>query len=373
MSDESLDVLVIDDSAVVREVMRKLLSAAVGVRAEFAANASLGLLKVKERRPNVILLDLTLPGMDGFEFLEHVMSTDPIPVVILSGTAPEGSNRALRAISLGAVELIEKPTLDVVEFLHESAELMVDTIQAAALVHVRKQGFGGFSECLLSGDALDAVRCATAPEPKRSDGVIAIGASTGGPQTLHAIFDRLSRDVPGVVVAQHMPAGFTRALAAQLDSTSPLTVREARDGDPILCGHVLISPGDRHIKVRGRPGNLYVALDESPHIKGHRPNIDVLFRSVAKRAPASSIGVILTGMGSDGADGLADMKRAGGRAVAQSEESSAVFGMPRRAIEMGVVDWILGLEEISELLADLTKAGRGLRSSSAARRRGRTS
>lgn len=328
--------------------MGRLLSRARGVRATIAADAILGLEKMKVRRPDVILLDLTLPRMDGFAFLEHLMATDPVPVVVLSGTAPEGSDRALRALDLGAVDLIAKPTLQVGEFLHDSFEMLTETLRAAATVRVRRRGLRQrvTDEAGPTGDQAPAVANQMSRE------LIAIGASTGGPEALRAILEQSVADSPGIVIAQHMPAGFTAALARRLDSLSAMTVREARDGDPILRGTALVCPGDHHIEIERRAGEYRVVLHAKPPIELHRPNIDILFRSVARAAGPLGIGVILTGMGSDGASGLVALKQAGGFAIAESQESAAVFGMPRQAIARGAVDRVCAKEFVAGVIGN---------------------
>lgn len=352
MGEQPLDVLVIDDSPVVREVMSRLLSRAGGIRPTVAADAILAMDKMESRRPHVILLDLTLPRMDGFAFLEHLMSTDPLPIVVLSGTAPKGSDRALRALELGAVDLIAKPDLQVGEFLQESFEMLVETIRAAATVRVRRRGL------VQRADEPGPEISTSAPTAAalESSEVVVIGASTGGPEALRIILEQSLEDSPGIVIAQHMPAGFTGALARRLDAACRISVREAQTGDRILRGTALVCPGDHHVEVRNRGGGYHVVLRGTPPVKLHRPNIDILFRSAAKAVGPRAIGVLLTGMGSDGANGLAELKGRGGFTIAESAESAAVFGMPRQAIELGVVDRVSSRENIAGVIRTLVSS-----------------
>jgi two-component system chemotaxis response regulator CheB len=349
-----LDVLIIDDSAVVRQVLLKLLKGMDGFRVDAASDPIFALEKMEARRPDVILLDLTLPRMDGFTFLEDLMARDPIPVVVISGTAPEGSARAMRALDLGAVELIAKPAIDISGFLHRTAEDLRDTIRSAAAVRVKRRGLlGGVAQPARFAPGYPWVESQRPIAPRRTEEVIAIGASTGGPEGLRIVLEGLSRFDPGVVIAQHMPVGFTAAFAKRLDQESRISVREAEDCEQIMNGQALLAPGDRHIRVVGTPGNFRIQLKDRGSSTRNCPNVDQLFRSVASVAGAYAVGILLSGMGNDGAAGLAAMKKAGARTLAESEESCAVFGMPRKAIELGIVDQVLSKAEIAEVLADI--------------------
>ncbi|HJQ37161.1 MAG TPA: chemotaxis response regulator protein-glutamate methylesterase [Thermoanaerobaculia bacterium] len=321
-----MNVLVIDDSAVVRQAFAMLLGKQFAI--ETAADPIIAERKIEKRRPDVIVLDLQMPRMDGFTFLRQLMRRDPIPVVICSA---QGSEIALRALEEGAVDVILKPQAGVREFLEESVVLLADTLSAAAQARVVR-GAAGFSPPKPDGGLKPAA-------PPR---VIAIGASTGGTEALRSIIEALPADAPPMLVVQHMPEGFTRAFAKRLDATARVQVKEAIHGDLVVPGRVLIAPGNQHMMLRGR----YVQLASGALVSRHRPSVDVLFHSVAREAGAKAIGVILTGMGDDGADGLKAMRRAGAHTIAQDEASSVIFGMPKEAIARGAVAEILSLAHI---------------------------
>lgn len=343
MLEGSLGILLVDDSAVVRELVPRILSALGEMRVDVAADPIIAIERMKRSRPDVILLDLELPRMSGFAFLQQLMAEDPLPVVVLSGTAPEGSERALRALDLGAVAVVAKPTLGVAGFLHESGAYLGDVLRSAVEVRVRRR------RSLEKPDvvAAHARPFGVAPCELPSETIVAIGASTGGPDALREIVAELGSDAPGIVIAQHLPEGVTGALARRLDAESGLSVREATSGEPVLRGHVLVCPGGRHIHVKGRPGSFRVSVESGRPGDRCRPSVDRLFHSVATAAGPAAVGVLLTGMGSDGAEGLGAMRRAGAWSIAEAESSCAVFGMPRRAIERGFVDEVLACDAIA--------------------------
>ena len=320
-----MNVLVIDDSAVVRQAFSMLLGKQFSI--ETAADPLIAARKIEKRRPDVIVLDLQMPRMDGFTFLRQLMRRDPIPVVICSA---QGSEIALRALEEGAVDVILKPQAGVREFLAESVVVLADTLRAAAAVRIPSGG-----QAILPVPRTDKIVC-----PPRS--LIAIGASTGGTEALRSIIEALPADAPAMLVVQHMPEGFTRAFAKRLDETSRVQVKEAAHGDLVAPGRVLIAPGNQHMMLRGR----YVQISSGALVSRHRPSVDVLFHSVAREAGAKAIGVILTGMGDDGADGLLAMRRAGAHTIAQDEASSVIFGMPKEAIARGGVAEVLPLAHI---------------------------
>ena len=339
MSARPLRVLVVDDSAVVREGMTSVLAGAeYGLSLATAADPLIARRKIAASRPDVIVLDLEMPREDGLTFLRELMARDPIPVVICSSHSPRGSRAALDALRDGAVEVVEKPRLGVREFVHESAALLLDAIQAAASARITPRG---------------PVRSATAMAARPVRGrtvtrrLIAIAASTGGPQALHEVLGGLPANAPGVVVVQHMPAGFTGALARHLDETCRMDVKEAEDGDRVLEGRVLIAPGGRHLMVRRDAGGYAVEVAPGPLVSRHRPSADVLFRSVATAAGPDAVGVIMTGMGDDGAEGLLAMRRAGAATIAQDEASCVVYGMPKEAHARGAVEQVLALGVLS--------------------------
>ena len=340
----SQHVLVVDDSAVVRQVLTVILARERSITVSVAADPLIALDKMQSFRPDVIVLDLEMPGMDGLSFLQKVMAQDPIPVVVCSGLAARGTETALRAIEAGAVAVIEKPRLGVKGFLHDSAIMLRDTVIAAARARVRR----------VVRPLPPAADLATAPRPRArsalattTDKVIALGASTGGTEALRAILEAMPADAPGLLVVQHMPEGFTRAFADRLDRSCRIEVKEAADGDRVFDGRALIAPGQRHMTLKRSGTHYTVELSDGPLVSRHRPSVDVLFRSVAAAAGGSAVGAILTGMGDDGASGLLEMRRAGAVTLAQDEASCVVFGMPRAAIERGAADHVVPLEHMA--------------------------
>ncbi len=357
-------VLAVDDSALVRQAVLAILSKVRGFSVQTAADPLIAMDKMKRERPDVILLDLEMPRMDGITFLRKIMAEDPIPVVVCSALAGEASEAALHALEEGAVEVVTKPKLGVRTFIEESAVLLADALRAAALAGPRPRA----ARALAARRA--AVTRSPIPMPARTplavttDKVIAVGASTGGTEALRALLEVMPPDCPGIVIVQHMPEGFTRAFADRLNETCRIEVKEAADGDRILEGRALVAPGNRHLEVRRSGAHYVVEVRDGPLVSRHRPSVDVLFRSVARAASANAVGVIMTGMGSDGADGLMEMKRAGAATVAQDEASCVVFGMPKEAIEKGAVDDVAPLARIPGVMLMRARAGvRRLRSS----------
>jgi two-component system chemotaxis response regulator CheB len=348
----SIHVLVVDDSAVVREVLSAILTLEPGMVVATAADPFIAMTKMKTWRPDVIVLDLDLPRMDGFTFLRKIAREDPVPVVICSALTGPNTSIGLQALEQGAVDVVTKPRLGVRQFLHESAVLLTDAVRAAARSRTKPAQAGNStglptpsSETGLPGDA-QAIN--------RTGAIIALGASTGGTEALRLILEAMPADAPGLVVVQHMPEGFTAAFAQRLDRSCYIEVKEAAHGDPVVAGRALIAPGNRHLLVR-RGGSRYaVEVNDGPLVSRHRPSVDMLFRSVARCAGANAVGVLLTGMGSDGADGLLEMRRAGAFTLAQDEASSVVFGMPKEAIERGAADKVASL---SSMPHEILRAG----------------
>ncbi|HEY0094317.1 MAG TPA: chemotaxis response regulator protein-glutamate methylesterase [Archangium sp.] len=339
-----LRVLVVDDSAVVRQGVLSLLEQVPGMVVEVASDPLIARQKMKSQRPDVILLDLEMPRMDGLTFLRELMREDaPVPVVVCSGLAGPGSETAVRALQEGALEIIAKPQLGVGDFLRESRARLVGALRDAARARPR-----------LARRA-PAVREELAP-PERpapslltvtTDRVVAVGASTGGTEALRQLLEPMPPDCPGLVIVQHMPEQFTSAFAKRLHQLCRIEVKEAEQGDRVLQGRALIAPGNRHLRVRRSGGHYQVELMDGGRVSGHKPSVDVLFQSVARAAGENAIGVLLTGMGEDGADGLLAMKQAGAETLAQDEASCVVFGMPRAAIQRGAVDEVLPLSSIT--------------------------
>ncbi len=337
----TMHVLVVDDSAVVRQTVSALLSAQ-GVNVAVASDPLIAMQKMAVQRPDVILLDIEMPRMDGLTFLRKIMSEDPIPVVICSALAGPSSDMAFRALECGAVDVVAKPKVGLRDFLQESGVILGDAIRAAAQARVARR------IAFESGTRRTTLMQSRGGEDGR---IIALGASTGGTEALRHILTQFPRNAAGTVVVQHMPEVFTAHFAKRLDSEAAIEVREASDGDRVVTGRALIAPGNRHMSVERDANGLYVRLADGPLVSRHRPSVDVLFHSVAAAAGAKASGAILTGMGGDGAGGLLAMRQAGGLTVAQDEATSVVFGMPREAILRGAAAHVLPLEEIANAIS----------------------
>jgi two-component system chemotaxis response regulator CheB len=355
---ERLEVLVVDDSAVVRQVTTAILQR-VGFNVAVASDPLIAMQKMAQSRPSVILLDLEMPRMDGLSFLRKIMTEDPIPVVVCSGLAGAGTQGALQAMEEGAVAVVAKPRLGIREFLQDSAIALEEALRGAAAARLRPRTHSAAS----SGHRGEAGLAVAGPRLRvTTDRVLAIGASTGGTEALRVILESLSPDCPGLVIVQHMPEIFTKAFADRLNQTCRIEVKEAAHGDRVVEGRALIAPGNRHTIVVRDGAHYAVQVTDGPLVSRHRPSVDVLFRSVAAAAGPNAVGVILTGMGADGADGLLAMKRAGGSTIAQDEASCVVFGMPKEAIVRGGVDDVVPLPLIpASMLAKACSQGPGER------------
>lgn len=347
MAYKRIKVLVVDDSAVVRETLSEVLGSdpkieVMGVASDPFSAAE----RMRIEAPDVIVLDVEMPRMDGLTFLEKIMSQHPIPVVICSSLAGKGSRTALRGLELGAVEVIHKPRVGTRQFLHESKVILCDAVKAASVAQLKK-----LERLRAAGPALtaDAVlpRGKTRAMVETTDKVVCVGASTGGTEALRLFLQALPLDCPGVAIVQHMPEGFTNAFARRLDSICRITVKEAEDNDTILIGRALIAPGNKHMLVKRSGARYFVSVEDGPLVSRHRPSVDVLFRSASRYAGANAVGVIMTGMGADGAKGLLEMKEAGAHTIAQDEASCIVFGMPAEAIKLGAAHRVLPLERIA--------------------------
>lgn len=354
--DSSIHVLVVDDSAVVREVMRAVLSADSKIRVSVAADPIIAFTKIQKELPDVVITDLVMPRMDGLTFLRKIMAETPMPVVVCSEVAHRRTEDAISALELGAVEVITKPKLGVSHFLHESAVMLIDVVRSAAQAKLMTAP----SMCAISRNTANVIMAHGAAARSRpvDDRVIAVGASTGGTEALREFLQAMPRDCPGIVVVQHMPEIFTRAFADRLNKDCTIDIKEAADGDRIIPGRALIAPGNHHLVVQ-RKGSVFVAhLTDGPLVSRHRPSVDVLFRSVAKTFGENAVGVIMTGMGDDGAEGLKEMRSSGAQTIAQDESSCVVFGMPKEAIARGAVVAIVPLHRIAETaltMADVRK------------------
>jgi two-component system chemotaxis response regulator CheB len=348
-----ITVLVVDDSAVMRQVTAAVLSRDPELVVVGAADPIIAQEKMARARPDVILLDLEMPRMDGLTFLRQIMRDDPLPVVICSGFAERGTRRALEALEAGALDIVQKPQVGVREFLEESAVTLIEAIRGAAEAGARHrvrpvQQLTG----RLTADAVLPRRKTPRIDAARSSRLVAMGASTGGTEALAQIFAALPADFPALAVAQHMPAGFTAGFARRLDALCRIEVKEAQDGDALCSGRALIAPGGRHLLIERGPGGYRARVIDGPLVSRHRPSVDVLFRSVAHAAGRDATGVLLTGMGDDGAAGLEELREAGAETIAQDEASCVVFGMPRAAIARGAASRVLPLGSIATELVN---------------------
>jgi two-component system chemotaxis response regulator CheB len=342
---KKIRVLIVDDSAVVRQTLSELLSSDPGI--EIMATASdpfVAAERMSAEIPDVITLDIEMPRMDGLTFLRKLMTQHPIPVVICSSLAEEGAQSTLRAIEYGAVEIITKPRLGTRQFLEESRTAICDAVKAAAHARVRTVSVEHAIEPKLTADAI--LPQSTRAMAETTEKVIVVGASTGGTEALRSLLEPLPADAPGIVIVQHMPELFTRAFANRLNGLCAITVKEAESNDTVLRGHALIAPGNHHMLLRRSGARYFVEIKEGPLVCRHRPSVDVLFRSAARYAGRNAVGVILTGMGDDGARGMLEMKQAGSFNIAQDEATSVVFGMPKEAIKLDGVHKVLPLSQI---------------------------
>jgi len=362
MDNRRLKVLIVDDSALVRRILTELLSADPEVEVVGAASdAYMARDKIKALNPDVITLDVEMPKMDGVTFLRNLMRLRPMPVVMVSSLTEHGAEITLDALSVGAVDYLPKPKIDLAATLGDYAEELCTKIKAAARARVRRYSADAPAANLsqvpprYSADAI--LPKSSAPRQFRTtDRIIAIGASTGGTEAIREVLVQLPADTPGIVIAQHIPKAFSTPFAKRMNACCQMTVYEAEDGQQVLPGHVYIAPGDRHLLLV-RDGARYVCkLDDGQPVNRHKPSVDVLFRSVAQQAGRNAIGVILTGMGKDGAEGLKEMRDAGSPTIAQDEATSVVWGMPREAVAIGAAVQVMGLHEIPARLRALAES-----------------
>ena len=342
-------VLVVDDSALVRQTLARVLASDPGIEViAVAADPLIAMKKIEKSRPDVITLDVEMPRMDGLTFLRMIMSRDPIPVVMCSALAEKGCATTLKALELGAVDIILKPRLGAKQFLEDSRVVLCDTVKAAAGARVRVKRTVETRDVppKLTADAVLA-RPATGAMIRTTEKVIVVGASTGGTEAIRVYLESLPLDAPGTVLVQHMPENFTKAFASRLNQSCRVTVKEAEDGESVIPGKALIAPGNRHTLLHRSGARYYVQVKDGPLVSRHRPSVDVLFRSAARCAGRNAVGVIMTGMGDDGAKGMLEMKESGAVNFAQDEATCIVFGMPKEAIKRGGVDKVLPLGDIS--------------------------
>jgi two-component system chemotaxis response regulator CheB len=342
---QMIRVLVVDDSALMRKLIPQLLERDNSIHViGTAMDGAFAIKKIEELKPDAITLDLEMPRMDGIETLRHIMRQHQVPVVVVSAHTREGAATTFKALHMGAFDFVAKPENVLAEGMSEIATELIVKIKAAVNSPFQRR-------------PMPAAGKPSLPKPKRTSvispatKVVAIGISTGGPNSLEYMLGQLPADFPAaILVVQHMPAGFTETFARRLNESCSLDVKEAQSGDLLAAGRVLVCPGDRHMKVRRMPLGDVVVLSDDAKVNGHRPSVDVLFRSVAPEFGADSVGLLMTGMGEDGAEGLGAMKAAGALTIAQDEASSIVFGMPRAAIERGYANRVVSLEDLANTL-----------------------
>ncbi len=341
MSDGKIRVLIVDDSALIRGVMTEILSQDSEIEVIGAAPDPYAARdKIKTLAPDVLTLDVEMPKMDGLTFLHKLMAARPMPVVMVSSLTDKGAATTMQALEAGAVDFVTKPTVDIQHGLEDLAQQITSKVKAAAQATVKKR--------TPPADCADRIKALAQQSAmiKTTDTIIAIGSSTGGTEALREMLEVLPPNTPPILMTQHMPERFTKTFADRLNELCQIGVKEAQEGDSVLPGQALLAPGNYHMELRRSGARYYVTLNQEPPVNRHRPAVDPMFQSVAKFAGANSVGVILTGMGNDGAAGMLDMKKAGAFNLAQDEASCVVFGMPKEAIKAGGVDKILPLNDI---------------------------
>jgi len=343
-----IKVMIVDDSALVRQALTEILSSDPQIEVvASAADPFIAAERMRECIPDVITLDVEMPRMDGITFLQRIMSQHPIPVVMCSTLTEAGSETALKALEYGAVDIIVKPKMGTKQFIEESRVRICDTVKAAAMTRGRQRAIQPVRDIAPKYTA-DVImeKPSSRAMVQTTEKVIVVGASTGGTEALKSFLEMLPADSPGIVIVQHMPEGFTKAFSKRLDGICRISVKEAADNDSVVRGRALIAPGNHHLLLKRSGARYYVEVKDGPLVSRHRPSVDVLFRSAARYAGKNAVGVIMTGMGDDGARGMLEMKEAGARNIAQDEATSVVFGMPNEAIKLGGVDYILPLGSI---------------------------
>ena len=343
-------VLVIDDSALVRQTLSMVLAADPRIaEVTTAADPLIAMKKINKNPPDVITLDVEMPRMDGLTFLRLLMAKTPTPVVMCSALTEKGCATTLKAMEYGAVDVIQKPRIGAKKFLQDSSVILCDTVMAAAGARVGARPGVAWRDIppKLTADAVIAPSARSAML-RTTEKVVVLGASTGGTEAIKVYLESLPANAPGTVIVQHMPEHFTRAFARRLNDSCSVTVKEAENGETVIPGKALIAPGNEHTLLHRSGARYYVEVKGGPLISRHRPSVDVLFRSAAQSAGRNAVGIILTGMGDDGAKGLKEMKDAGALTIAQDEKTSIVFGMPKEAIKLEAVDKVLPLKSISQ-------------------------
>ena len=346
-------ILIVDDSALMRQTLKTVLSTDPDIEViATAPDPLIAAKKMEKEMPDVLMLDIEMPRMDGLTFLQKIMSDHPIPVVICSALTEEGSETSLKAMEYGAVDIIQKPRERTKEFLEEYSVRICDIVKAAAVSRAKKIIKIREVEPKLTADVVLAKPTRNTMS-QTTEKIVVVGASTGGTEALREFLEAMPWNAPGIVIVQHMPEHFTKAFAKRLDGLCKITVKEAENNDSVIPSRALIAPGNKHTLIRRSGTKYYVEVTDGPLVCRHRPSVDVLFRSAARYAGRNAVGVIMTGMGDDGARGMLEMKESGAALnIAQDEATSVVFGMPNEAIKRGAVDKILPLGEIAKAVMD---------------------
>lgn len=348
---KQITVLIVDDSAVIRQVVTEILEQDPGIRVIGAVSDPLfAMQRMAKEWPDVIVLDVEMPRMDGITFLKKIMKERPTPVIICSSLTEQGAETTLQALNAGAVAILTKPKLDLKKFLEESSVEFIDAVKSGAAANMpRLQSLAVASRQRIKPVAVPELTASQASQAmaETSERIVVIGTSTGGTQALELILTSLPRTAPSIVIVQHMPEKFTELFARRLDSLCQIDVREAANGDRIMPGLALIAPGGRHLQIKRSGAQYYAEVIDGPLVNRHRPSVDVLFRSAAKFAGKNALGIIMTGMGADGARGLMEMREAGAETIAQDEASCVVFGMPKEAIKIGAATKVLPLNNLA--------------------------
>ena len=362
--DDMIKVFVVDDSAIVRQALSEIINGEPQCTLMGIANDPIIAMEKFKKfgLPDVLILDIEMPRMNGLEFLKKLMRETPLPVIICSSTASLKSKNAMEALSIGAVKVIQKPEMGVKDFFQEYKQTFINAIKSANNLKIKKtipvEKYNRFKKeihprefVIEEKKSVDEILPLLKKPIVKTTAIIGIGASTGGVQTIEKILLPISSPLtPPIVIVQHMPAGFTKSFASRLNSLCTIHVKEAEEGDKLLAGRALIAPGDKHLTIKRVSNSYVVELKDGEKVSRHKPSVDVLFRSLANEAGENAIGIILTGMGSDGAYGLKELKERGGKTYAQDAESCVVFGMPREALKMGATEKTLSLSEITEYI-----------------------
>lgn len=361
---DKIKVLIVDDSSLIRQLLSEILSSDKSIEVVGTAQDPYAAReKIKKLHPDVITLDVEMPRMDGVTFLKNLMKLHPLPVIMISSLTEKGADITFEALECGAVDFVSKPKIDLAHSLPDYSHEIISKVKAASEVNVHARSN--------SGTAIDDIKPRHSADVilekegqssrkhfKTTDTIIALGASTGGTEAIKAVLSKMPADAPGIVISQHIPEAFSGPFAKRMNGCSAMTVYEARDGQQILPGHVYIAPGSHHLIIERDGARFVCRLNDGPPVNRHRPSVDVMFRSVAQNVGHNAIGVILTGMGNDGAAGMKELHDAGAKTVVQDEKTSVVWGMPGEAVKLGGVDSVLPLHSIPGKLTTLSKQGK---------------